>query len=162
MNLKILFILSLAGGVDYFLKPVEPIDVLLDSVNTVQADDQSGMQVTRSAGGSGFDITTLAVPGKITVVDFYVDWCSTCKKLKRHYQQLIEVRPDVAIRRVKMKENWDQKWAKREFGLDIRGTPHVIIFAQDGSILAADGDSQRQGYELLYQWMRSEIIKSRV
>ena len=161
MNLKILFILCLAIGVYSFIKPVEPIDVLLDSANIVQADYQAGRQVVRSAGGADFDISRLAVPGKITVVDFYVDWCPTCKKLKNHYQQLIEVRPDVAIRRIKMKENWDQEWAKQQYGLDIRGTPHVVIFVQDGSILAADNDLQRQGYELLYQWMRSEIIKSR-
>ena len=158
--MKYIFILLIiAGGVYTYTKPVEPVDVLLASADSAQSSSQSGIQDLKSVGGQGFDVKTLAVPGKVTVVDFYVSWCPTCKKLNQHYKRFVKARPDVAIRRVKMIDKWNTSWAKRKYGLDITGTPHVLIFDDKGNVLSQDLENERPAYQLLYKWMRAELSK---
>jgi len=153
----ILILLIIAGGVYNYIKPAEPMDVLLASADSAQSSSQSGVKVLRSVGGQGFDVKTLAVPGKVTVVDFYVSWCPTCKKLNQKYQRFVKARPDVAIRRVKMIDKWNVAWAKQKFGLDITGTPHILIFDDKGNALSQDVGNERPAYQLLYKWMNAEL-----
>ena len=157
----VLILLIAAGGVYSYIKPTEPLDILLDSADAAQSTSQSGVKVLKSVGRRGFDVQTLAVPGKVTVVEFYVSWCSACKKLNQNYQRFVKARPDVAIRRVKMLDKWDPSWAKQKYGLDITGTPHVLIFDDKGSILSQDAGNQRTAYRLLYKWMNAELRKNR-
>ena len=148
--MKYIFILLIiAGGVYTYIKPTDPVDVLLASADSVQSSSQSGIKILKSVGGQGFDVKTLAVPGKVTVVDFYVSWCPTCKKLNQHFQRFVKVRPDVAIRRVKMIDKWNTSWAKRKYGLDITGTPHILIFDDKGNVLSQDLEKKKTGLSIV-------------
>jgi thiol-disulfide isomerase/thioredoxin len=155
----ILILLIIAGGVYNYIKPAEPMDVLLASADSAQSSSQSGIKVLRSVGGRGFDVKTLAEPGKVTVVDFYVSWCPTCKKLNQKYQRFVKARPDVAIRRVKMIDKWSVAWAKQKYGLDITGTPHILIFDDKGNALSQDVGNEKPASQLLYKWMNAELRK---
>jgi thiol-disulfide isomerase/thioredoxin len=46
------------------------------------------------------DLAPFAVPGKVTVFDFYADWCGPCRMLDGHLQQITSARDDVAIRKL--------------------------------------------------------------
>ncbi len=161
--MKYIFIIAIiAGGIYSFMKSPSLMDILQTSAETSVIDNNSGINVLNSVGGPGFDARSLSKTGKITIVEFYVSWCPACKKLERDYQRFLKARPDVAIRRVKMKDKWNIPWAKQQYGLDITGTPHVLIYDQQGELLIQDNDKDRSGYKLLYKWMDAEVRKKRV
>lgn len=157
---NIFIVLIIAGAVYSFYKPVDAMDVLLDSAKSSKISSLSGIEILKSQGGSGFDVNKLAVPGQVTVVEFYAAWCPTCKKLNKIYQRFVKVRPDVAIRRVKMKDKWNAAWAKKQFSLDITGTPHVLVFDEKGNVITQDVGNNKQAYHMLYQWMNDELRNS--
>lgn len=161
--MKILLVLAvIAGGVYAFLKPPSTLDVLADSAESLAVDSSSGIKTLNNVGGASFNVESLAETGKITVVEFYVSWCPACKKLGGDYQRFLKARPDVAIRRVKMKDKWSVSWAKQQYDLDITGTPHVLIFDQQGNLLVQDMGKDKNGLKLLYKWMDTEVRKKRV
>ena len=156
---KIIVLLIIAGAVYSLLKPANTADILLASENIAKVTNQSGIKIVESYGGMAFDVNELAVPGQVTVVDFYVSWCRGCRKLSADYKTFINVRPDVAIRRVKMKDKWNTLWAKKQYGLDIATTPHVLIFDSEGKVLVQDLGNNKQGLKMLYEWMNKEVRK---
>lgn len=158
--MKIIFIiLIIGGGLYYFLKP-DLLPDLLESADYAQVNSQSGIQDRSTVGGSGFNINELSSYGQITVVDFYVSWCSACKKLSADYTKFLKARPDVAIRRVKMKDKWDEAWAMQNYGLDIKTTPHILIFDSEGRLIVQDEGGDKRGLKLLYKWMSEEVVRA--
>ena len=79
--------------------------------------------------GSGrLDLKSVLVPGKITMVDFYADWCGPCKRLGPILTDLAKADPDVYLVKVDI----------GEFGspvadqFKLRGIPHVRVYGRDG------------------------------
>ncbi len=155
---NLIILLVVAGALFSFFKPADPKSVLQES-SSLQVTSASGIKIIKTNGGPNFDVNRLAEPGLITVVEFYTTWCPTCKKLNQAYQRFIKVRPDVAIRRVQMKDKWHTPWAKKQYGLDITGTPHVLVFDQQGSVLTQDDGGDKQAYHELWRWMQDELRK---
>jgi len=155
---NILILLVIAGAAYSYLK-IDALASLLESADVAQVSDQSGIKTLKTSGGSNFDVQDLAVYGQVTVVDFYVSWCSACKKLAADYKRFTKARPDVVIRHVKMKDKWNERWAKAQYGLDIKTTPHVLIFDAEGRLLTQDQGNDKQGLKLLYKWMDAEVRK---
>ena len=59
----------------------------------------------------------------------------------------------------KMIDKWNVSWARQKYGLDITGTPHILIFDDKGNTLSQDVGNERTAYQLLYQWMNAELRK---
>ena len=156
---KILMILIAAGAAYYLLKP-DLLPALLESADSSQVDSQSGIKDRSTVGGAGFDVNELSAYGQVTVVDFNVSWCSACKRLAKDYQKFLKARPDVAIRSVKMKDKWNEKWALERYSLDIKTTPHILIFDAQGRLITQDIGSDKAGLKLLYKWMSEEVNRA--
>ncbi|HEX2568551.1 MAG TPA: thioredoxin family protein [Polyangia bacterium] len=80
----------------------------------------------------GEDVRSLgayAVPGKVTLFDFYADWCDPCRELDRYVGELLARRPDLALRKLNI-VSWDTPLARRYIG-DGQALPYVVVFGKD-------------------------------
>jgi thiol-disulfide isomerase/thioredoxin len=76
------------------------------------------------------DLAAHAVPGKVTVFDFYADWCPPCRKVDAHVYGLLNQRQDIAYRKLNV-VSWDSPLAKRYLG-GVPNLPHLVIYGKDG------------------------------
>ncbi len=82
-------------------------------------------------GGKLVDLRDVLVPGKITLVDFYADWCGPCKKLAPYLEHLAKKDPDVYLRKIDI-----VKWGTPvtlQYG--IRSIPDVRVFDRNGRMV---------------------------
>lgn len=87
----------------------------------------------RKLSEAGEDVPELgahAVKGKVTVFDFYADWCPPCRKVDAHMYGLLNGRTDVAYRKLNV-VSWDTPLAKRYLG-GVPNLPHLVVFGKDG------------------------------
>lgn len=97
-----------------------------------QADDGGEQFQLANATGELLPIEQVLVPGKVTVVDFYADWCAPCKVLEKKLKSEIHDEPRIAVRKI------DVGRAEAEVVVDrygVKNLPHVRIYAPDGKLL---------------------------
>jgi thiol-disulfide isomerase/thioredoxin len=92
-----------------------------------KAPEGFDVAVVVSDGSDYPDLQKALVPGKITVVDFYADWCMPCRKVDEHVKKL----SNVAYRRFNVVD-WDTPLAKRYLN-NIPELPYVIVFNASGA-----------------------------
>jgi len=82
--------------------------------------------------GERVDLTDHLADGKLTLVDFYADWCGPCRSLAPTLDRLASENPDrLALRKVDV-SNWGSPVAT-QFG--IRSIPHLKLFDEDGALI---------------------------
>jgi len=83
--------------------------------------------------GASFRVADTVVIGKLTVVDYWADWCSTCKKLSKDLAVVAAADPRLAVRKVEVPD-FDKPVAKEHLqGVD--RLPVVDIYKPDGTLL---------------------------
>jgi thioredoxin 1 len=85
-----------------------------------------------NASGELIPVETVLVPGKITVVDFYADWCAPCKVLDKKLQSEIQDEPRIAVRKIDVGKIEGETVTAR-YG--VKNLPHVRIYGIDGALL---------------------------
>jgi thiol-disulfide isomerase/thioredoxin len=86
---------------------------------------------------AGEDVTSLeahVVPGKVTVFDFYANWCAACRNVDRHMIGLLNKRSDLAHRRLNV-ISWETPIAAR-YLQDVPGLPLLIVYGKNGKRVA--------------------------
>jgi len=81
-----------------------------------------------SNGGQEVDLPSLLAEGKVTIVDFYAEWCGPCRQLGPHLEQLAKEEPDVVLLKIDI-VNWSTP-VVQQFG--IRSVPNVRVFDRTG------------------------------
>ena len=93
------------------------------------------LDVVSFDGAKKVDLKTIAVPGKITIVDYWAEWCSPCHFLEKRLHHLMNENPDVALRRVNVGK-WDNEAARQataEFRLE--ALPYVRVYDARGKFV---------------------------
>jgi thiol-disulfide isomerase/thioredoxin len=86
----------------------------------------------------GEDVPSLAahvVMGKVTVFDFYADWCAPCRKIDAHVYSLLQQRSDLAVRKLNV-VSWDTPLAARHLK-KVAKLPYVVVYGKDGKLVRA-------------------------
>ena len=77
-------------------------------------------------------VDSVRASGKITIVDFYGEWCGPCRVLETRLQHLMRGKKNLALRRVDIGK-WDNKAAKqatREFHAE--ALPYIRVYDAGG------------------------------
>jgi thiol:disulfide interchange protein len=101
------------------------------------ADTTSGPGATRpdiavvNQPGEDVVIEDVLVAGKVTVVDFYADWCGACKVIERNLVPILEREPTaIALRKIDIKDAYTP--VARRYGIEM--LPHVRVFTASGEL----------------------------
>jgi thioredoxin 1 len=97
-----------------------------------QASDTGPQFQLVNASGELIPIETVLVPGKVTIIDFYADWCAPCKVLDKKLHSEIEDEPRIAVRKIDVGHAEPQE-VTAMYG--IKNLPHVRIFGANGALL---------------------------
>lgn len=83
---------------------------------------------------AGEDVPSLdahAVQGKVTVFDFYAEWCAACRKVDGHvYKRLASGDVALAYRKLNIVE-WESALGQR-YLRNVPSLPFVVVYGRDG------------------------------
>ena len=149
--LKISALVVIAAIVYYTAFKDDHLDMLMQDVSYTKSV-QSGLRDVQTS-----DLHSLAEFGMFTVVELYTDSCPACRRLKKIYDRFLPLRPDVSVRRVNIQSNWKVKEASEKYSVNIRATPHVLIFDKNGRLMTEDEGKDKTAYMTLQKWMFATI-----
>jgi len=95
------------------------------------------LDIAPASRGEKIDVAKTVVPGKVTVLDYWAEWCGPCHVLEARLQRLVMGNPNVAVRRVDVGK-WDNAAAKQatsEFRLE--SLPYVRVYDAHGKFVGA-------------------------
>lgn len=119
------------------LKPF--LVVIIAVVLSCIAAPGSAQDIRTISHGEQVDITASLVPGRLTVIDFYADWCGPCRSLAPRLDRLLAANPEsMAIRKVDI-VNWQSAVSQQ---YRIQSIPHLKLFDENGQLLAEGNAGQ--------------------
>jgi copper chaperone CopZ len=99
------------------------------------ADVVAKLDIVSYDGATKVDLKKVPVPGRITVLDYWAEWCSPCHFLEKRLQHVMNANPGMALRRVNVGK-WDNAAARQatsEFRLE--ALPYVRVYDARGKFV---------------------------
>lgn len=106
-------------------------------IEALPAEVVKTLDIREYRDGKRVDVAKLMAPGKITIVDFYGEWCGPCRVLETRLQHLMRGQGNLALRRVDIGK-WDNEAAKqatREFHAE--ALPYIRVYDAKGKFVAS-------------------------
>ncbi len=120
---------------------------------TAAENHEKGAEPAHISKGQTVTLADYLVPGKITVFDFYSEFCPPCRAISPRLVKLHQTRDDIAVVKVDINRpgvrgiDWQSPVA-RQYSLE--SVPHFKVFGPDGK-LQAEGDP---AYEMVLGWLK--------
>lgn len=92
-----------------------------ENVEKVKIVNQPGVVVS---------MDEVLVPGSVTVIEFYADWCGACKIIEKKLLTHIDDEPRIVLRKINIDD--DQSAVAKKY--DVGALPHVRIFDGKGKL----------------------------
>jgi copper chaperone CopZ len=106
-------------------------------IEPLPADVLKTLDIRQFRDGRRVDIPSVLAKGKVTIVDFYAEWCGPCRVLETRLQHLMRGKSNLALRRVDIGK-WDNEAAKqatREFQAE--ALPYIRVYDAKGKFTGA-------------------------
>ena len=106
-----------------------------------------GPAPTHISMGEKVDVTNYLVPGKITIVDFYSEYCPDCRLVAPKLEKLHRSRGDIAVVEVDINRpgvkriDWHSPVAEQ---YQLHSIPHFQIYGPEGRLQDEGEAAQRQ------------------
>lgn len=81
--------------------------------------------------GEQVDINQCLALGNVTVVEFYADWCGPCRRLSPSLEQMAQIDPEVALRKIDI-VRWGTPVAQQ---FNIHSVPQVNVYDRGGRLV---------------------------
>jgi len=98
--------------------------------------ERAKLDIVAYDGRAKLDVDRALAPGKITIVDFYADWCGPCSVLERRLERYMAAHPGIALRRVDIGK-WNNAGARQATSLGATALPYVRVYAPNGKFVRA-------------------------
>jgi hypothetical protein len=153
----VLVFAAFAAAIAFFATRKSDVDRLMVPVKVYSAQQVGNQFVNLDPRVLPVTPQFLAVRGVTTIVYFHDKTCANCIKMDQDIDDLLRLRPDVAVRKVSISVEGDAYYkAIRDFQWKVYMSPSVIIFDPQRKLVAADEGTDDTASELLYAWMRKE------
>lgn len=106
-------------------------------IQPLSADVVKTLDIVQYNDGHRADIANILAKGKVTIVDFYGEWCGPCRVLETRLQHLMRGKSNLALRRIDIGK-WDNEAAKqatREFHAE--ALPYIRVYDAKGKFVGA-------------------------
>lgn len=87
-----------------------------------------------SKAGEDVEVAAHLAPGKVTVLDFYADWCGPCREVDLEMMEILEKHTGVALRKINIVD-WDSPVTKH-YMADVATLPYLVVHGKDGRRVA--------------------------
>lgn len=77
-------------------------------------------------------LAQVLVPGKVTVIDFWADWCKACDVMEQKLYEVIADRPGIAVRKLDIVDDVSEVALHYRVG---RMLPEMRIYDQQGTLV---------------------------
>ncbi len=114
------------------------------------------LDISSASDGEKIEVAKIVVPGKVTVLDYWAEWCSPCHLVDIRLQHLVQSNPNLAVRRVNIGK-WDNAAAAQatsEFRAE--ALPYVRVYDAGGKFV---GDATGGAWDKILELV--EKAKSR-
>ena len=108
-----------------------------------------------SNGGEQVDLASLLVQDKITIVDFYAEWCGPCRRISPILERFVKSDPDIVLLKIDI-VNWGTP-VTRQFG--VNSVPNVLVFNRAKAQVGAATHDEEQIMQRVNQ-AKGSILRS--
>ena len=145
----------IALGIYYFGFRKTDLDILMKPAMELSAGTESNIFVQPDYQNVPVNDQDFIVDKAYTVVYYHQESCPGCHRLDGDLGHFLELRKDVAVRKIELVDSWTPGDFSRNIGL----VPFIIIYGPNGKVIRADDGQKNGAFKLLYDWMNAEYKK---